>query len=926
MQYTSLVPFLLLASFQSIVISQSTLSDNAGKTSPLVVTTEKLSMAEKIQNAFKFMMLPTPTTPATETQKYSTTTPMMSKDDATTEYDFFTVFETTNESPTEDVVEVQSTRTLPVTAPSGTKMSTNSTQTTTSGNNGTTDYVYDFITVLASTFEPEDEEYQTTTAPSTTIKVLFNTTTAGETSAVSTNAKPKKPGFNFVLLNNPTTKEVSIPSTTTTTAVIKDTTEIDNEEQTTDFAFMTVFETTEEPGKEKVTTPVATTTSSTRRRTVPTPKTTHSTTNVPARKTTLPKRPKTTSKRTENGDSVYEFKNTGIKFIIKSSTASPKTKKKTSSSTKKPKFSAKTDHPEIWENLFTTDEANGGIAIGGEFIDGIIKDDYQTEAPVVAGVPWNGSYFPHPAKFWAKHWYWILIILLLIIFLFIIPGFFCQIYLSKWCKKRKLHEFFRKRSPTFTFDRIGRGIGIGRKKTVSEKEDDYIDVEKGHESSSFSSSGVSSQSARKSSVSSIHTHPAASVHAADIDHHRSHESKTTEQIVSTSENATVIFIPDPMSNVRITALSGSHMESVSQPNQSPSFDFPEPVMDDSNHPPPMSDVPASIRSQSDIGLDIGNEAIIKSNNMTNLPTAVPLQPPHRPPKPEHMAPKPAPGITAPENRPKRRSKKKKPSKKNSDKLRNEGPPPRRHRDKKDDSEASQQRKRRTRERTGDRSTKKSKNSTKKRPTRLTEKHVSSTQSLMHAAKSLEDILDAITKLTREYPVPDLPELSRPVKEKSPQEKTHRPQNTDRVHKNNVDGGKDPEQNERHIPDKDMMRRKQKRTKHWATEQQKIDRSRDKKRRKEEKQQKRSPSSRRRKKKEERQKTKKEKTRTPRGEIEEKKEPKKKVPTLKKEDVTPQDRTKQERRRLRLERDLKKLQKYHNTVAKKEEESAESVAD
>lgn len=151
----------------------------------------------------------------------------------------------------------------------------------------------------------------------------------------------------------------------------------------------------------------------------------------------------------------------------------------------------------------------------------------------------------------------------------------------------------------------------------------------------------------------------------------------------------------------------------------------------------------------------------------------------------------------------------------------------------------------------------------------------STKSILEAARDLDGILAAITSLTHEYPIPEYSET------RKRERMNEKPQDS-KLRRRPIENSAEPEQNARSRRVKGEVRSKKL---------QNVD--------------KRNMKSSRRNKKQKRTKEKSKAT-------DEKTHSKKKVPTLVKEELPTVDAVKNEQRRRRLERDLKKLQNYHNT--------------
>lgn len=153
----------------------------------------------------------------------------------------------------------------------------------------------------------------------------------------------------------------------------------------------------------------------------------------------------------------------------------------------------------------------------------------------------------------------------------------------------------------------------------------------------------------------------------------------------------------------------------------------------------------------------------------------------------------------------------------------------------------------------------------------------STKSILEAARDLDGILAAITSLTQEYPIPEHPNT------RKSERKTDKPQDT-KSRRRRAKTSAHPEKNtrSRRVKDGQMSGKKlenfDERNRESSRSNKKRKRSKEKSKETEEK---RSSS-------------------------------KKKVPTLIKEELPAVDAAKDEQRRRRLERDLKKLKNYHNT--------------
>lgn len=155
----------------------------------------------------------------------------------------------------------------------------------------------------------------------------------------------------------------------------------------------------------------------------------------------------------------------------------------------------------------------------------------------------------------------------------------------------------------------------------------------------------------------------------------------------------------------------------------------------------------------------------------------------------------------------------------------------------------------------------------------------STKSILEAARDLDGILAAITSLTHEYPIP---EYSKTHKKDRTSEN---PQHDSKLRRRQMKSSKHPDQNNR------SKRVKSRERDSRAKKLQDID----------ERNVKSSRPNKKRKRSKEKSKTTDAKTHS-----------EKKVPTLVKEELPTVDAAKNEQRRRRLERDLKKLQNYHNT--------------
>lgn len=407
-----------------------------------------------------------------------------------------------------------------------------------------------------------------------------------------------------------------------------------------------------------------------------------------------------------------------------------------------------------------------------------------------------------------------------------------------------------------------------------------------------------------SPVSSLPHCPPSSLPEADIPQGREEKDRGSSP---NQENRKVIEFPSD-NLPRIIDLSASVSESAVN-----DYDFgysPE------NNRGPYPD------DYSEIKLDFANEAIIKSKTFNEpVPARDPLAPvlprrdpnPPRPPKPRQLVPPVPQRDFVPQSRGKtdrqqRRS--------GGDKAIDHEAPAGRYR--------SPDRKKESTKRSG--KTKKRESSKKKNesdPRKNKKKQSSNQQSLLEAAQSLENILEAISRLTKEYPIPKLPmeddSKSKPRKDRK------------RVEKRT----KDRSRRDKRAPkdDEDMFASKMKRTRRWADEQKRLDDPEDgeierKRSSRRERREKRSPreetSRKKRREKSERREKKKSSDDVSRHDEKPSDHDKaKKVPTLMKIEPLEVNRTTEERQRVKLERDLAKLKRYHNQAAKKaEKETAE----
>lgn len=251
----------------------------------------------------------------------------------------------------------------------------------------------------------------------------------------------------------------------------------------------------------------------------------------------------------------------------------------------------------------------------------------------------------------------------------------------------------------------------------------------------------------------------------------------------------------------------------------------------------------------DVRLEIGNETIIKSSEVPS-PPAYTMPPPDR-----LMILQETPKINLEDTR--KRTK-------------------RRHRHEKTGHKRTEVPDSRYRKRSPERPQSKSRTSRTKNISNRSDtksKLSSQTKSIIEAAKDLDGILAAITSLTHEYPIP---EYSNPSKNKSTTKKRHSSRT-------------------RHVPaDTPAAKRSEGAKKHGDKKKHSKSRK-DKDRKSRRRSKKKEPSGEKR------------KPKPDGGEA----DSSNKVPTLVKEELPAMDALKSEERRRRLERDLKKLQRYHN---------------